>query len=70
MSFVNHERDVNGNTGKMGAVNADVALQKEAFVKLLTKFIRYETLISDSMDHTDHYEFNVQEYIEECRNMD
>ncbi len=42
MSYVNHENGVNGKMGKMGAANADMALQKEAFVKLLTKFIRYE----------------------------
>lgn len=42
MSFVNHEHGVNGKMDKMGAVNADMALQKEAFVKLLTKFIRYK----------------------------
>lgn len=40
MSNVNHGIGVNGERGKMGAVNADIALQKEAFVKLLTKFIR------------------------------
>lgn len=42
MSYVNHENGVNGKMGQMGAVNADMALQKEAFVKLLTKFIRYK----------------------------
>lgn len=42
MSYVNHENGLNGKMGQMGAVNADMALQKEAFVKLLTKFIRYE----------------------------
>lgn len=37
MSYVNGE---NGVSYKEGPINADVALQKEAFVKLLTKFIR------------------------------
>lgn len=40
MSNASHENGVNGAKGKLGAANADVALQKEAFVKLLTKFIR------------------------------
>lgn len=41
MSNGNHE-NYNGESGKIGAANEDVARQKEAFVKLLTKFIRYD----------------------------
>lgn len=38
MSYVNY---ANGVKDKDSGNTADIALQKEAFVKLLTKFIRY-----------------------------